>query len=201
MNIFAAIKKAINSNLNKPLDITLSEIQDSVNNIRRVTYHIETVIGVPYNATHSTQVINTNDDSIFSINGKGRILQVLPICNQNSNSRIGTVLLTVDGEILLNNKVQYSYPASDTTGLAIVNNTYYPTNVSVISTAFGGSNSFYFGYSSILRSDPTTFDTHNSAIITPIGIPFKNNFDIKLTQAITSDINKIGVLVVYELYE
>lgn len=198
MNIFAAIKKAINSNLDKPLNITLDEIQGSIG---KATRKVKTVVGIPYNATNKSQVLTLNDTPVFSIEGKGRILQILPICNYNANSRVGTVLLTVDGEILLNNGAQYSHPSSDLSGLAIVNNVYYPTNVSVITTAFGASNSHYFGYSMILREDASTFDTHNSAIITLAGIPFKNGFDLRLTQAISTDVNKAGVIVVYELYE
>ena len=201
MNIFAAIKKAINSNLDKPLNITLDEIKASVGKGNSASRKVKTVVGVPYNATNKSQVLTTNDTPVFSIEGKGRILQILPICNQNANSRVGTVLLTVDGEIILNNGVQYSHPASDTTGLAIVNNVYYPTNVSVITTAFGASNSHYFGYSMILREDASTFDSHNSAIIALTGIPFENGFDLRLTQAISTDVNKAGVIVVYELYE
>ena len=199
MNIFAAIKKAINSNLDKPLNITLNEIQTSVN--RKAYRKVKTVVGVPYNTTYANQVISESDNPIFSVEGKGRILQILPICNQNANSRVGTVLLTVDDEIILNNKVQYSHSAGDTPGFVIVNNTYDPTNVSVVTTAFGASNSHYFNYSTILREDSSTYDTHSSGIITLTGIPFENGFDIKLTQAVSSDVNKAGVIVVYELYE
>lgn len=201
MNIFAAIKKAINSDLDKPLNITLNEIRDSVNNGHKITRHVETVVGIPYNATYNSQVINASDEPVFSIEGSGRILQILPVCNQNINSRAGTVLLTVDGETLLNNNARYSYSASDTNGIVIVNDTYNPTTISIVSTAFGASNTYYFGYSTILRNDSSAFDTHYSSIITPIGIPFKNKFDIKLTQAISTDVAKVGVIVIYELYE
>lgn len=201
MNILAAIQMLVNSNPEKPLNVTLDEINDSIGEVRKATRKVKTVVGIPYNATNKSQVLTLDDTPVFSIEGHGRILQILPICNQNSNSRVGTVLLTVDGEIILNNGTQYSYPSSDMTGLAIVNNVYHPTNVSVISTAFGASNYHYFGYSMILREDASTFDTHNSAIITLTGIPFKNGFDIRLTQAISTDTNKAGVIVVYELYE
>lgn len=199
MSIWAEIKKSINSNLNKPLNITLDEIQTSVN--RKATRKVEIVVGVPYNEIYREQVLTINDTPVFSIEGNGRILQILPICNYNYNSRVGTVLLTVDGEIVLNNGAQYSHPSSDNSGMVIVNNTYYPTNISLITTAFGSSNSHYFNYSMILREDASTFDMHNSAIITLTGIPFKNGFDIRLTQTISTDINKAGVIVVYELYE
>lgn len=201
MTIFAAIKKAINSNLNKPLDLTLGEIQTSVDAIHDVKRKIKTVVGIPYNATNKEQVITLNDTPVFSVTGKGRILQILPVCNYNANSRVGTVMLSVDGEVVLNNGAQYSHPSSDMTGLAIVNNVYYPTNVSVITTAFGASNTHYFGYSMILREDSSTFDTHNSAIVSLTGIPFVNGFELRLTQAISSDINRAGVIVVYELFE
>lgn len=201
MNIFAALQMLVNSNPNKPLDIKLDEVQAEVGNLRKATRKVKTIAGVPYNATNKSQVLTTDDTPVFSVEGSGRILQILPICNYNANSRVGTVLLTVDDEIILNNGAQYSHPASDTPGVVIVNNTYYPTSISVVAPVFGSSNSHYFGYSMILRENASTFDTHNSAIISPTGVPFKNGFDLRLTQAITSDTTKVGVIVVYELYE
>ena len=99
MNIFAAIGMVLNSNLNKPLNITLDEIQESVDNAHKVTRYVKTTVGIPYNTTYNKQVISESDSPVFSIEGNGRILQILPICNHNANSRVGTVLLTVDGEI------------------------------------------------------------------------------------------------------
>ena len=78
MNIFAAIKKAINSNLDKPLNITLDEIKASVGKGNSASRKVKTVVGVPYNATNKSQVLTTNDTPVFSIEGKGRILQILP---------------------------------------------------------------------------------------------------------------------------
>lgn len=200
MNIFGAIKKSINSDLTKPLDITLNEIQETIN--RKATRKVKVITGIPHNTTYNAQVITTTDEPVFSINGSGRILQILPICGQSSTSRYGTVLLSVDGEILLNNQVQYSYSASDTTGYVIVNDTYYPSsNFSTYTTAFGTSTSYYFGYSSILQEDSSTFTKSYKAIISPVGIPFKNNFNLKLTQTAFSDTTKAGVVIVYELYD
>lgn len=199
MNILGAIGKFINSDLHKPLNITLNEIQNSVN---KATRRVKIITGIPYNATYDNQVITTTDEPIVSITGSGRILQILPICNQNSNSRNGTVLLTVDGEILFNNAMRYSYSASDATGHVIVNDTYYTSgSFSVSATAFGSSSSYYFGNTMILQEDSSTFIKSNKSIVSSVGIPFKNNFDIRLTQAISTDTTKAGVIVVYELYE
>ena len=201
MNIFAALQMLVNSNAKKPLNITLDEIQASVNSVRKATRKIGVVKGITYNTNYDSQVLSVLDEPIISIEGSGRILQIIPVTNTNAGSRLGTVLFTVDGEILLNNRARYCYPASDATGTDIVGDTYYPTNPSFVSNLFGTSTTFYRGYSAIFREDSNTFATNISSIVTPNGVPFKNGFELRLSQAITTDETKVGVIVVYELYE
>lgn len=199
MNIFAAIKKAINSDLNKPLNITLGEIQASVNNVRKASRHVAIVTDIPYNSDVTQQILTTADPAVLSVAGSGRILQMIPICD-NSAKRSGTVLLSIDDEIILNSSVAYSYGASDTLGNMLIAQSNNDTVIrcAVFSSAY---TSYYFNVYPAIRASAEIFMSSSLTLVSTVGIPFKNGFDLRLTQSVSSTGQKAGVVVVYELYE
>lgn len=200
MNIFAAIKKAINSNLDKPLNITLDEIQTSVN--RKATRKVVEFVGVPYNATSNAQVLSEADAPIFSVEGSGRILQIIPATNYSGADKYGTVLLHVDGDIAINNRVTYATSASNYPGVYIVDNFLESGNSTIYTDIFTSGGLLYLSRTRSCRANVDTFSDKVTGIFDPNGIPFKNRFELRLTQAMaTSATTKVGVIVVYELYE
>lgn len=202
MNIFAVVKKAINSNLDKPLNITLDEIKADTGKVGKATRIVTLVKSVPNNATYNAQVLTLDDEALLSVNGSGRILHVLPLANlSGSMGRNGTALITVDDNVIFNNAIQFSFPSSDRQGYSIINQVGYTGNMSINTDSFGSLGSFYFTNSQQFRDDCSTFVASTSGIYAPSGIPFKNKFEIRLTQTMTTDIEKVGVFVVYELYE
>ena len=200
MSIWAEIKKAINSDLNKPLNVTLDEIKAGMSSFRKASRVVANITGVPYNTTYQSQVLTLDDAPIVSVEGAGRILQIIPVVNNvNHATRNGTVLLTVDEEILLNNKVGYSASASDKAGNFIVSDT---SNTIPISTnIFGSHSTFYFSNSPTFVADSSKFFNYNAGLISPVGIPFKYGFELRMSQAMETNTKGVGVIVVYELYE
>lgn len=201
MNIFAAIKKAINSNLNKPLDVTLGEIQTSVNNVRKASRKVVEMVGIPYNTTTNEQVLTNDDEPIFSVNGSGRILQIVPITNQGAADRYGTVLLNIDGDIVINNRVNYAGSASDRAGNYIADTFLESGTNSIYTDCFASGGSVYASRMRSLRANVDTYSNRTTGVFDPNGIPFNKKFELRLTQAILTDTSKVGVIVVYELYE
>jgi hypothetical protein len=204
MNIFAVVKKAINSNLNKPLDITLDEIQATVNNIRKASRKVVEFKNIPYNASSDTQVLTTANEPIFSVSGSGRILQIIPVSNlSGSTGRYGTVLLNVDGDTVINNRITYATGTSDYAGIYIVDtDSGTGGSTSIYTDIFASGGSVYVNRSRTCRANTDTYSNRSTGIYDPNGIPFSNRFDLRVTQAISSSsIDKVGVIVVYELYE
>lgn len=202
MNIFAVVKKAINSNLDKPLDVTLGEIHQSVlqkNSPKRI---VDSVVGVPYNATHNAQVLSLNDAPVFSVEGSGRILQVIPVSKASvTGVKQGTAFLTVDDEIIINNMIKYASTASNYNGCYIVD--YVDTHLrsAIYSDIFGSSAIYYVSPTDTFFGDVSIFSTTCCSVVAPNGVPFKNGFEIRLTQSASETITDAGVIVVYELYE
>ena len=200
MNIFAAIKKTINSNLNKPLDITLSEIKTSVG--RKPTHKVAEFLGVPYNATYNAQVLTTADEPIFSVNGSGRILRIIPVTKSGSSDKFGTVLLTVDGDIVINNKVTYAMNTSSYPGNYIVDTFLESSTGTIYTDIFTAGGLVYASRTASCRANVDTYSDKSTGIFNPNGIPFNNGFELRLSQAMDEMSNsKTGVIVVYELYE
>lgn len=203
MNIFAAIKKAINSDLNKPLNVTLAEIQGAVNNSRAASRNVRSAIGVPYNATVDSQVITDNDTALVSVAGAGRILQILPLCdNGNGGTKIGTALLTVDGETVFNAKTIFATMSSELKGLYILNDIDINNSTLIYCDLFSESGIFYIDANTFLKINPENYSRVQSTLIAPQGVPFNNGFELKMTQSVGATANNtLGVVVVYELYE
>lgn len=198
MNILAAIGMCINSNLKKPLDITLNEIQTSIN--RKATRNVAEVLGVPYNATYNAQILTTADDPIFSVNGSGRILQIIPVTNSSSSDKFGTVLLTVDGNIVINNKVTYAMSASNYPGNYIVDTFLESGNGTIYTDIFSSGGLVYASRSASCRANVDTYSDKSTGIFNPNGIPFNNGFELRLSQSMgETSVVKTGVIVVYEL--
>ena len=205
MNIFAAIKATINSNLKKPLDLTLEEIKTAISEnsggVPKSTRHVVEILGVPYNAETATQVLTTADDPIYSVEGSGRILQIVP-ATQTSSTRNGTTLLTIDGDIAINNKVNFCGVGSDTSGTYIVDTFFNISAILVYTDIFSAGGGVYAKGSQSFRSNVHTYSDRATGICVPNGIPFKNGFELRLTQAMGSSYeNKSGVIIVYELYD
>ena len=199
MNIFAAIKKAINSDLDKPLNITLDEIQSVIN--RKPSYKVFETLGIPYNATNNTQVLSEADAPVFSVEGAGRILQIVPVTNNSGSSKYGTVLLTVDGNTVINNKVNYGSSGSDYPGQFIADTFLESGNRSIYTDLFTAGGSIFLSRTASGRGNVETYSDKATGIFNPTGIPFNNGFELRLTQSMSTTVNKTGVIVVYELYE
>lgn len=202
MSIWAEIKKSINSNLNKPLDVTLGEIQGAVNN-SRVTYKkVQKVIGVPYNADHSNQVITNSDAPLLSVTGKGRILQILPLSSEsNGGAKFGTALVTVDNKIVFNGRTIFATLSTENRGLYILTNTDNHKSLMIYCDMFSNSYTFYIDVNPYMRIDTDSYNAIQSTLIEPFGLPFNNGFEIRMTQAFETNETKYGFVVVYELYE
>lgn len=203
MNIFAVVKKAINSNLDKPLNITLDEIKSDVANLGKLTRKVVTAVGVPYNSTYNASVLSLDDEPVLSIEGVGRILSILPIIKTPSNSlTVGTALITVDDEIVLNSITRFASTGAGYTGKYLVN---YNDNVSydnVIVDAFDTTSKYYVDSVTTLSLGSPTFSNDLTCIVAPNGLLFKQKVDIRLTQNGNENApNNAGVVVVYELYE
>ena len=200
MNIFAAIKKAINSDLDKPLNITLNEIKTDVNNLKNLKRKVVTAVNVPNNSTTASQVLSLSSAPVVSVDGSGRLLHVIPIINASSTGeKTGTGLITVDDEILLNSKVQYADLGTYHKGIALVDVGNSMTTIS--SDMFGSPTSFTLTNGTPLFSKINTYSSTVVSVISPNGVPFKNGFKIRLTHATSANTENVGVIVVYELYE
>lgn len=202
MNIFAVVKKAINSNLNKPLNITLDEIKEMVST-PTIKRKVATATGIPYVKDNNAQVLTTSDTPILSVNGRGRILQIIPVSsNKADNGQTGTTLFSVDGEILLNNGVKFA--SSGIAGEYIVNqNVLLNYEYDYVNTLlFGTAIEFWVKASkTFVGGNNPAFNIGEFGIIEKDGIPFNQGFDIRMTQDSTNAPEKFGVIVVYELYE
>lgn len=202
MNIFAAIKKAINSNLDKPLNITLDEIKTSVDNVRKATRHMGKVVGIPYNTTTDRQVLNASDAPILSVNGSGRIIQVIPIFFGSPSSAVkGTALISVDDTIIVNTNARFATTSNTYEGYCLIDYTDNRSVARVYSDLSGSVQGYYINNPVHYLGDATNFVNMTGGIIAPNGVPFKNNFELRLTQAVSTSSNTLGVIVVYELYE
>lgn len=206
MNIFAAIKKAINSNLNKPLNITLDEIKTEINDIRgdfcKSTRKVINKIGVPYNTNHTSKVITNSDTPIVSVNGVGRILEIIPVTKYTSSGeKNGTASIIIDGADVLNCPVTYAGKTSDTSGIRLVDYIDNHKNSSFCADIFGNTDYYYVSTTPGVLANPSAFFNKRITLVTPNGIPFKHGFSIRLTQTMSQDITLTGVIVVYELYE
>lgn len=204
MGIWAEIKKSINSNLNKPLDITLGEIQNTVDKARVAHRKIEIAYGVPYNATDNAQVLTVNDSPIVSISGAGRILQVIPVSTISTNGmKNGTVLLSVDNEIVFNARVSYCTSVSDLKGYYILTNTDNHKRSYMYCDVFSATSLLCVDTYPFLRTNPSdNFANIASTLIEPLGLPFNDGFEIRLSQSAGGGyIDSLGVIVIYELYE
>lgn len=201
MNIFAVVKKAINSNLDKPLNITLDEIKNLVEKPTKITRKVKTATGIPYVKDNNAQVLTTDSEPILSVNGRGRILQIIPVSsNKADNGQTGTTLFSVDGEILLNNGVKFSSNGID--GECIVNQTVITSHEYVNTLLFGTAIEFWVKASKMYTGNVNpTFNIGEFGIIAKDGIPFNQGFDIRMTQDSTNAPEKFGVIVVYESYE
>lgn len=201
MNIFAVVKKSINSNLNKPLDVTLDEIKTLMESTR-VTRKVVTPTGIPYVKDNNAQVLTLDSAPFLSIGGRGRILQIMPVSSQSSdNSMTGTTLLTVDDEIVLNNGVKFASSGID--GECIVNQTVVSSRNTVSSQIFGTAIEFGLKATKMYTGGTNpTFNSGEYAIVAQDGIPFNQGFEIRMTQdASQNNPEKFGIIVVYELYE
>lgn len=202
MNIFAAIKKAINSNLDKPLDITLDEIKSDVKSLKKTITMNIFAGGVPYNTTYDQQVLSESDAPLLSIEGTGRILAIIPIVKTSSGATTnGTSLITVDNNIIHNSRVRYSTPSSSQSGILILGPDISSTTMVYLS-AFDTYTAYHMNASSVkVLSQNASYSGNDTGIIAPYGVPFNQRVDIRLTQATQTDTSKVGVVVVYELYE
>lgn len=202
MSIWAEIKKSINSDLNKPLDVTLGEIQNAVDKSRVARKKVQKVTGIPYNATYTSQVITADDTALISVPGAGRILHILPLSSEaNGGVKFGTVLLTVDNEIAFNGKIIFATSTSEHKGLYVLTNTDNHKSTLIYSDMFSDQGTFYIDVNPFLRINASAYNTVQSTLIEPLGLPFKNGFEIKMTQAFETNTTKYGFVVVYELYE
>lgn len=203
MNIFGAIKKSINSDLNKPLDVILGEIQRTVDNSRVASRKIRAVVGVPYNETVDNQVINTSDPALLSISGSGRILEIVPLTSETSGYiKFGTVLLTVDGSIVFNSKTIFGGSLSDYKGIYVLTNTDTHKSTVMYCDLFTDNGTHYVDTNPFLRINLNTYTSVQSTLIAPHGVPFNNGFEIRMTQSSAeTSVDTHGVVVVYELYE
>lgn len=200
MSIWAEIKKSINSNLNKPLNITLDEIKSDVTNLKKPLRKVLSVTGVPRNTTYSSQVLTLDDDPIVSIDGIGRIIQVIPIANSSpSNTLYGTTLVTIDDDIVINSEIRYASKSSSGKGSFIIDYTERDDDT-CYSSIFGTATGFYLSSGGKVVGE-SNFINNDATLIAPIGVPFLNKFEIRLTQNITTKPEDVGVIVVYELYE
>lgn len=200
MNIIAAIRMFINSKADKPLDITLDEMQKVVN--RKPRYKISEILGIPYNTTHNVQVLSEADDPIFSVEGSGRILQIIPATSYSGADKYGTVLLHVDGDIVINNRVTYATGASNYPGVFIVDNFLESGNQTIYTDMLTSGGLLYLSRSRSCRTNVDTYSDKVNGIFNPTGIPFNDGFELRMTQAMTNSTSyKTGVIVVYELYE
>jgi hypothetical protein len=198
MNIFAVVKKCINSNLDKPLNETIEEIKKSTVKGTRI---VESAVGVLYNTTYSSQVLSMNDEPIFSVNGRGRILQIIPVSNKNVTSNVyGTTILTVDDKTLLNNSVEFASTANSYAGKCIVD-TEKRENTLISVNVFGEDKYCNIVSPNIRLGDVTSFIANRIGIINPNGVSFERGFEIRLSQMVSNTPNDYGVIVVYELYE
>ena len=202
MAIWAEIKKAINSNLNKPLDVTLGEIQTSVNNLHVTHRRVQVALGAIYNNTINSRVITETDQPVISVTGKGRILQILPISSDASGSKNGTALFTVDGKITYNGRISYATESQSIPGTYMLTDTDNRKYNYVVSNIFKSNGAFHMNVYPFLKGDLDDFIGTAVTLIEPFGLPFNNGFEIKLTQNDGQNyVDTLGVLVVYELYE
>lgn len=203
MNIFAVVKKAINSDLNKPLNITLDEIKNSLaSGNDKITRKIVEVIGVPYNSTYASQVLTMDDEPVLSVNGRGRILRIIPVSNKNVTSTVyGTTILTVDDKTLLNNSVEFASTANSYAGKYMVDTVEKRSNTNVSINAFGANKFCQVESPNIRFGEVDSFISNRIGVIEPNGVNFERGFEIRLTQAISNTPNDYGVIVIYELYE
>lgn len=202
MNIFAAIKKAINSNLDKPLNITLDEIKSDVKSVNKITTMNVCAVGVPYNTTYDKQILSESDAPVLSIEGVGRILAIFPVVKSTSGGTThGTSLITVDNNIIHNSRIRYSSYSTSQAGMAILGPD-FTTATAVVLNAFDATTAYYINSPTIkVLGHDVAFTSNDTGILTPRGVPFNQKVDIRLTQATQSDTSKAGVVVVYELYE
>lgn len=206
MNIFAVVKKAINSDLNKPLNITLDEIKNSLSSVpsenKKVVRKVAKVRGIPYNEIYESQVLSLDDEPVLSVKGSGRVLQIFPVFSRNiSANKYGTALVTVDDNIIVNNEVRYITTQSGFNGYPLVDCVNTHVGGKFTSDIFGEIKNFFITLSEESIGDSQAFSTKFLSIINPLGIPFKNGFDIRLSQFASETPEDVGVIVVYELYE
>lgn len=203
MNIFAVVKKAINSNLDKPLNVTLDEIKTDVSKVNKAQYVVSSGLGATYNEVFDTQVLSINDNPIFSVNGAGRIFQVIPVYLGTSSASLkGTALMRIDDKVVFNNQVHFATKTVDNSGYYMLDYIYGRTKTIVEVGLSGEKHKIYTYGSGVCMGEMVSYGTNNVGIIAPQGVPFVNGFEIRMTQAISNDvIQKTGVIVVYELYE
>lgn len=210
MNIFAVVKKAINSNLDKPLDVVLGEIKSAVSNVNtkvskvnKARLIVSSELGATYNATVNTHVLRVTDDPLFSVSGVGRIFQVIPVYIGTGTSTLkGTAMMTIDDDVVFNNQVRLCTKTTDNYGFYMVDTVYGRTKTTVEVSLSGEKHTIYTYGSGVCMGSPMDFGTNNVGIIAPQGVPFVDNFKIRMTQSVSNDASQfIGVIVVYELYE
>lgn len=199
MNFFAVIKKCINSNLDKPLNVTLDEIRTLT---PKVTHMIESAVGVLYNTTYSAQVLTMDDEPIFSVNGRGRILQIIPVSNKNVTSTVyGTTILTVDDKTVLNNSIEFASTANSYAGKCLVDAVEKRDDTSISVNVFGEDKFCKIVSPNIRLGDVTSFIANRLGIVNPNGVSFERGFELRMSQAVSNTPNDYGVVVVYDLYE
>ena len=71
----------------------------------------------------------------------------------------------------------------------------------IVSNIFGENTDYYLEVEEELIGDNQSFGESFQSIITPHGIPFKNGFEIKMTQSTSETPEHSGVIVVYESYD
>lgn len=202
MNIFAVVKKCINSNLDKPLNITLDEIKNSLSggSNSSLVYKTITKVGIPYNAISSSKVLTEDDTPIVSVSGRGRIIQIIPMSDKGNTDVRGTTLFTVDGKILLNNNVQFA--STGVAGRYLVDYADHHESDTVYSDIFGKAETYKTAGTGARVGDVISFGSSPRAVIVPNGIAFKNGFELRLTQSYQANSTALfGVIVIYELYE
>lgn len=199
MNIFAVIKKCINSNLDKPLNETLEEIKSLT---PKVTRMVASATGVLYDTNYSSQVLSMDDEPVLSVNGRGRILQIIPVSNKNVTSTVyGTTILTVDDKILLNNSIEFASTANSYAGKYMVDTVEKRNNTNISINVFGANKFCQVESPNIRLGEMDSFIANRLGIIEPNGVSFERGFEIRMSQMVSNTPNDYGVVVVYELYE
>ena len=200
MNIIAALQMLVNNNPRKPLNEQLDELKDSTQKkCRRI---VTNAVGIPYVKATGDQLITLEDNPVLSIEGSGRILQVIPVYkNSPSDNKWGTALLTIDDDIIFNGSIKYAAGSSSYKGYYIVDYTEDHYRSGFSSNIFGAYKSFDLESISVFIGDMITYQSNSTMLVAPLGIPFKNDFKIRMTQSEGTTVDNFGVIVVYELYE